>query len=117
MFDELTYRPGRHEEGWLMESFGEWLDDGTVTDVLYGVRGGKEATVYCCRGGDNLGSRLVAAKVYRPRKFRELRNDAIYREGRGLFDQHGHVIEARDRRRQRAILKGGRAGKKMAHTS
>jgi RIO kinase 1 len=113
----LTYRPSRHEEGWLLESFDEWLHDDTLTDVLYRVRGGKEATVYCCRGGPNLDHRLVAAKVYRPRQFRELRNDAVYREGRALFDGEGHAIRRRDRRMEHAMRKGTRHGKRVAHLS
>ena len=63
------------DEG-LLEAF---IGDGSITDVLYVVRSGKEATVYCCRGstGD-----LVAAKVYRPLERRNFHNDAIYQTGR-----------------------------------
>lgn len=117
LFDGLTYRPGRLEQGWLLESFGEWLDDGTLTDVLFAVRGGKEANVYCCRGGPSTGDALLAAKVYRPRHLRELSNDAIYREGRGLFDDSGHVRKARDQRIARAVQKGTKHGKRVAHAS
>lgn len=117
MLDETTYRPGRLEADWLLESFGEWLADGTLTDILYAVRGGKEANVYCCRGGPGGGDALLAAKVYRPRHLRELSNDAIYREGRGLLDASGHVRKARDRRLARAVGKGTRHGKRAAHTS
>ena len=45
-------------------------DQGLITDVLARVRGGKEASVYRCQGRE-AGS-LVAAKVYRPRRFRSL---------------------------------------------
>jgi RIO kinase 1 len=63
------------DEG-LLDAF---IGDGSITDVLYVVRSGKEATVYCCRGaaGD-----LVAAKVYRPLERRNFHNDAIYQTGR-----------------------------------
>lgn len=114
---EMTYRPARFEQGWLTDALGDFLADGTLTDVLFSVRGGKEAQVYACRGGPSTGGGLIAAKVYRPRKFRELRNDAMYREGRGLIDADGHGLRARDRRMHRAMRKGSRRGKSIAHTS
>ena len=63
------------DEG-LLDAF---IGDGSITDVLYVVRSGKEATVYCCRGAEG---DLVAAKVYRPLKRRNFHNDAIYQTGR-----------------------------------
>lgn len=116
-FSSTSYRAGPHESEWLSRALTAWFDDGTLTDILFSVRGGKEATVYCCAGGDALGGRLVAAKVYRPRKFRELSNDAVYREGRGLLDARGHGVKARDRRMARAIRRGTRIGKKARHIS
>ncbi|MEO0601622.1 MAG: RIO1 family regulatory kinase/ATPase [Myxococcota bacterium] len=111
-----TYRPSAHESDWLDEALSEWFWDGTLTDVLFAVRGGKEASVYACRGGAP-DHGLVAAKVYRPRKFRELSNDAIYREGRGLLDDQGHGVDARDRRMARAVRRGTRLGKQASHVS
>jgi RIO kinase 1 len=105
------------EADWLLASLFDWFDDGTLTDILYAVRGGKEANVYCCRGGPSTGGALIAAKVYRPRKFRELSNDAIHREGRGLLDRHGHARKARDKRMSRAVQRGTRFGKSASHTS
>ena len=66
------------DEG-LLDAF---IGDGSITDVLYVVRSGKEATVYCCRGADATGGGLVAAKVYRPLERRNFHNDAIYQKGR-----------------------------------
>ena len=63
----------------LLDAF---IGDGSITDVLYVVRSGKEATVYCCRGTAASGGGLVAAKVYRPLERRNFRNDAIYHTGR-----------------------------------
>jgi RIO kinase 1 len=63
----------------LLDAF---IGDGSITDVLYVVRSGKEATVYCCRGAAAYGGGLVAAKVYRPIERRNFRNDAIYQTGR-----------------------------------
>ena len=72
------------DEG-LLDAF---IGDGSITDVLYVVRSGKEATVYCCRGstGD-----LVAAKVYRPLERRNFHNDAIYQPG------HDAALSRRDK--------------------
>ncbi|MEM6926523.1 MAG: RIO1 family regulatory kinase/ATPase [Myxococcota bacterium] len=111
-----TYRPSAHEADWLNEALSDWLSDGTLTDVVFAVRGGKEASVYACRGGAP-DHGLVAAKVYRPRKFRELSNDALYREGRGLLDDQGHGVDARDRRMARAVRRGTRRGKQASHVS
>jgi RIO kinase 1 len=63
----------------LLDAF---IGDGSITDVLFVVRSGKEATVYCCRAAASFGGGLVAAKVYRPLERRNFRNDAIYRTGR-----------------------------------
>ncbi|MEN0067749.1 MAG: RIO1 family regulatory kinase/ATPase [Myxococcota bacterium] len=114
---QWSYRPSVHEQGWLEAALTDWFDDETLEDVLFAVRGGKEANVYACRGGPAAHHALVAAKVYRPRKFRELSNDAIYREGRGVLDEQGHGVRARDRRMSRAIRRGTRLGKRAAHTS
>ncbi len=60
-----------------------FFGDGLITEVLYIVRSGKEATVYCCRASADLGRDLVAAKVYQPLEKRAFRNDAVYQAGRG----------------------------------
>ena len=64
------------------DAFGAFIGDGLISEVLYEVRSGKEATVYCCRGAESSGRELVAAKVYRPLEQRGFRNDAIYQTGR-----------------------------------
>jgi RIO kinase 1 len=64
-----------------------FFDDGLITDILYQVKSGKEATVFCCRGGANFDYQVVAAKVYKARDFRGFRNDAIYQEGRVILDK------------------------------
>src|SRR5271156_3253512 len=76
------------DEG-LLDAF---IGDGSITEVLYVVRSGKEATVYCCRGAAAFGGDLVAAKVYRPLERRNFRNDAIYQTGRDA------AMESRTRR-------------------
>ncbi len=117
MFKNTTFRPGRHEEEWLHSSLSEFFETGLVTDILSSVRGGKEATVYCCRGGPSTGSRLIAAKIYRPRKLRNLRNDAVYRVGRQILDHSGKAMRANNQRLHRAIRQRTSVGKQMRHTS
>jgi RIO kinase 1 len=65
-----------------LDSLDPFFRNETLTDVLYLVKSGKEATVYCCRGGEKIGGGLVAAKIYRPREHRKFKNDSIYRQGR-----------------------------------
>ncbi|HEY5731547.1 MAG TPA: RIO1 family regulatory kinase/ATPase [Anaerolineales bacterium] len=88
----FTYKAARFEEWWLLESLGDFYEHQWITDVLRRVKGGKEASVYMCRGGDAVGSKLVTAKVYRPRVLRNLKNDAIYRTGRIDLDISGNAI-------------------------
>jgi RIO kinase 1 len=64
-----------------------FVRDGLITEILYPVKSGKEATVYCCRAGPSTGATLLAAKIYRPRTGRNFRNDAIYQEGRVILDK------------------------------
>ncbi len=71
------------EQEHIESSLDALLTEGLVKEVLYPVKAGKEATVYCCLAGPAAGAELVAAKVYRPREARNFRNDAIYQEGRG----------------------------------
>ncbi|MBM3458380.1 MAG: hypothetical protein FJX77_07600, partial [Armatimonadetes bacterium] len=77
---EISYRASRWERAWLQHSLQPFFDQGYLADVVSQVRGGKEANVYCCYGAPGVGMPLVAAKVYRPRMFRNLRNDRMYRE-------------------------------------
>jgi RIO kinase 1 len=107
-----TYQGGRQEREWLLESLGEFHYDGLLADVLYLVKGGKEATVYCCRAAPNTGYGLLAAKVFRPRRFRAMRNDSLYKVGRHLLNEEGKTI--RQSRSMRALAKGTRYGKELA---
>jgi RIO kinase 1 len=56
------------------------------------VKVGKEASVYLCRPGGHVQASLVAAKVYRPRMLRNLKNDQLYREGRAVLDEDGKAV-------------------------
>jgi RIO kinase 1 len=108
-----TYRPSRHEQGWLLSSLRSFYDQGLISDVLARVKGGKEANVYLCVGAD----RLLAAKVYRPRMFRNLRNDALYRQGRPVMVVGGKAAGKAASTLARAIRNKTPYGMEAAHVS
>ena len=89
----FTYKPARFEEGWLLGSLGGFFEQRWISDVLCKVKAGKEASVYLCRSGEQVKSGLVAAKVFRPRMLRNLKNDQLYRQGRADLDEAGHPID------------------------
>ena len=113
----ITYTPGRYEEGWLLESLRTFFDQALITDVLRSVKGGKEASVYCCVADPAMGVDLLAAKVYRPRMFRTLRNDCLYRQGRDLLTAGGRAVKKTDHRIMRAIGKRTAFGVHVMHYS
>ena len=102
---DITYRPSQYEADWLVASLRPFYEETLITDVLALVRGGKEATVYCCEGHPSAPAPLLAAKVYRPRKFRSLRNDALYRQGRQILTADGRPVKNNEHRIMRAIGK------------
>jgi RIO kinase 1 len=110
-----TYQGSRHERQWIIDALSGFYEDSQITDVVRQVKGGKEATVYCCLAHPSTQVRLVAAKVYRPRMFRQLRNDALYRQGRKVLDEDGK--EVLDDGRLHAIVTGTSYGKELVHTS
>jgi RIO kinase 1 len=59
-----------------------FIEDGWIEEVLFSVKGGKEANVYCCRACPGRGHAFFALKVYKSRKNRSFRDAAIYQEGR-----------------------------------
>lgn len=114
---EITYEPSLHESGWLLASIGTFFDLSYITDVLAIVKGGKEASVYRCEAHPSTGVDLLAAKVYRPRMFRNLRNDAMYRQGREMLQADGKEANPKDRRMQRAVDQKTGYGAMLQHTS
>lgn len=120
-----SYQPALYEEGWLLDSLESFFQEHLISDVLTHVRGGKEADVYCCRADESSNVELLAAKVYRPRKFRSLSNDAIYREGRELLTAQGRaMLDDRGRKPQRmdfriakAIAQKSAFGMEVLHSS
>src|SRR6266498_3937122 len=89
---KFTYPAARFESWWLLESLGEFYEHKWITDVLRRLKGGKEASVYLCTSGPAIDAPLVAAKVYRPRSLRNLKNDGQYRTGRIDLDENGRAI-------------------------
>lgn len=111
----FTFKAARFEEEWLVGYLKTFYDDQLITDVLHEVKGGKEATVYCCKAHPRTGTDLLAVKVYRPRKLRNLRNDALYREGRDVLNEEGKAVYTT--REQRALAKKTRFGQELRHGS
>lgn len=95
---EPSLLAGRRDRDWILSSLRHFYEQDLITDVLHEVSSGKEATVYCCAADPATGVDRLAAKVYRPRMFRSLRNDAVYRESRAQYDQDGRPV--RDGRRR-----------------
>lgn len=114
---ETTYQPARHETIWLYDSVKTFYQQAMITDILSMIKGGKEASVYRCLPHDSIDDEFLACKVYRPRMFRNLRNDKMYREGREVLTESGRPVDARDVRTIRAIGKKSAYGQQVAHTS
>jgi RIO kinase 1 len=112
-----TYRPSRYEEGWLLSSLRAFIDEGLISDVVSLVKGGKEASVYCCQAHPATDMGLLAAKVYRPRMFRNLRNDKMYRQGREVLTADGRPAGKQAGAIARAIRNKTAFGRIAQHTS
>lgn len=78
-----------------------FVEEGMIQQVLYTLKSGKEATVYCCQAHPSMGVDLLAAKVYRSRQNRNFKNDAVYQQGRVILDSHA----------RRAVAKKSRFGR------
>jgi RIO kinase 1 len=114
---KTSYQPSKHEAGWLLESLQSFYYQDMITDVVSVVKGGKEASVYRCKAHETIEDEWLAAKVYRPRMFRNLRNDKMYREGRTAVGMNGKEINAKDWRTLKALNKGSGYGQALSHTS
>jgi RIO kinase 1 len=113
---QFTYQAARFEEAWLLGALNEIAEHGWISDVLKKAKGGKEASVYLCKPGPAADeSQFVAAKVYRPRMLRNLKNDQAYRDGRTDLDADGHTVfkEAE----VHAIAKRNTFGEELRHQS
>src|SRR5690348_2819317 len=83
--DELEEQEILAEQDPVQAALDSFFTQGLISEILYTVKSGKEATVYCCKANPSTGSKLLAAKVYRPRNNRGFKNDAIYQEGRVIL--------------------------------
>jgi RIO kinase 1 len=112
---KFTYKAARFEEAWLLDSLVTLAEHHWITDVLRKVKVGKEASVYLCRPGPGVDAPYVAAKIYRPRSLRNLKNDSQYREGRIDLDEDGKTLwrEAD----VNAIIKRTAYGEEVRHAS
>jgi RIO kinase 1 len=119
--DELTFAPlvnaTSEEMDWIVEHLSQFYHGKLIADVTRRVKGGKEANVYCCPAHPESGRDLIAAKLYRPRKFRALKNTIRYQQGRAVLDTAGNVITARDWRMHKAIAGKSRTGLEAIQTS
>lgn len=105
------------ERAYLFEQLTPFFTAKIITSVLQRVKGGKEANVYCCAAHPKTGLDLIAAKVYRPRQFRNLKNDSQYRQGRPMLAGDGSVIGQRDWRAHKAIAHKSAFGLRAIQTS
>ncbi|MBI5296715.1 MAG: hypothetical protein HY869_14650 [Chloroflexi bacterium] len=112
----FTYKAARFEEAWLLDSLFEIAEHQWISDVLRKVKAGKEASVYLCKPGAAIPTAdFVAAKVYRPRMLRNLRNDGLYRQGRADLDSEGR--EVIDDGMLHAMRKKTEYGRELLHQS
>ena len=79
----------------IVDGLSDLFDAGLIREVLYEVKSGKEATVFCCDSAD--GS-LLAAKVYRDLATRGFRNSAVYQAGRVHLAREGRAKRAAENR-------------------
>ncbi len=112
---EPSFNGGREERKWMRAALTDFYDDLWLNDVAFRVKGGKEATVYCCTAHHSTDRELLAAKVFRPRRFRAMRNDALYRIGRETLDHESKSV--RDSRRKRALENRSTFGRALATAS
>jgi RIO kinase 1 len=104
--------PLHNERQWVINSVGPFYHENMITDVVRLVKGGKEANVYACVGHPATGFNMIAAKLYRPRILRNLKNDAIYKAGRLLRDSDGKLLK-KGRRDRLALAKKTTYGKEL----
>jgi RIO kinase 1 len=94
--------PLHHERQWVINAVAHFYQENIITDVTRRVKGGKEANVYACVAHPASGVDWIAAKLYRERMLRSLKNDAVYKVGRTIRDREGKQV--RNSRERRAII-------------
>lgn len=113
----FSYAASRHESGWLVNSLSEFYETQWFDDILYMVKGGKEASVYLCQAASGAPTQepYLAAKVYRPPRFRNMKDDHLYREGRPELNDDGTLLL--DHGKQNAMQQRTDYGRVLLHTS
>ncbi len=101
--DEFEFSESNEEQDPIALALDNFFAEGLITDILYEVKSGKEATVYCCEAHPSTGVELLAAKFYRACQHRNFKNDAVYQEGRVILDRHA----------RRAVENKSRKGREM----
>jgi RIO kinase 1 len=106
---DISFNPtllaSRRDAPWILSSLEPFYKQHLITDVLHEAHSGKEATVFCCKAHLSTGVEYLAAKIYRPRMFRSLRNDAVYRYSRLQRDEQGQAEHGNSRRGSAATRK------------
>lgn len=100
-----AFLASRRDAPWILSSLTPLYEQNLIVDVLHEAHSGKEATVFCCLAHPSTGEEYLAAKIYRPRMFRSLRNDAIYRYSRVQRDEQGQAEHGNSRRGSAATRK------------
>src|SRR5262249_13372649 len=93
-----AFLASRRDAPWILSSLTPLYDQPLITDLVHEPHSGKEATVFCCTAHPDTGAEYLAAKIYRPRMFRSLRNDAVYRYSRIQRDEQGQAEHGNSRR-------------------
>ncbi|GCE30704.1 hypothetical protein KDA_61880 [Dictyobacter alpinus] len=94
-----TFLSSQRDAPWILSSLTPLYEQKLIVDILHVVKSGKEATVFCCSAHPDTGLEYLAVKVYRPRMFRSLKNDADYRHNRTQRDEQGRVVHGDNRLR------------------
>jgi RIO kinase 1 len=113
----LSVQVTNTERAWIKQHLTPFLHAKLISDVVRRVRAGKEATVYTCAGHPSTGHQLIAAKLYRARSLRSMKNTSQYQEGRTVLNADGAAIAPHKWRLQKAIAKKSKKGLSATQTS
>jgi RIO kinase 1 len=103
------------EREWIREHLGPFHNNQLIEDVVARVKAGKEATVYACTAHPSTGRTLIAAKLYRERSLRSVKNTSQYAQGRGMMDEEGN--SSRSWRLEKAVTQNSKRGRAATQTS
>lgn len=103
---EFAFEPQKFERQWLEANLHSFAEEGLIEAVLY---------PHCCRAGPGVAMELLAAKVYRPRRERAMRNQAAYQLGRDFLGMKDE--SRRQEALRRAVRKRKRFGRQVEDVS